>query len=178
MDVGFGSQPLLQPIPLLKNSDKVYPSVPGAEVRLVYRPIACNSDPTQSLWVAELRNKSNPSVWSGAYCFSELEWLPEDFEIINYRTSNDPACWFTHRLVLVRTLVDEETRTKPTGTVILNGNVIERRLGESKKEVVVDAKTEQERIVGLKTWFDVVLLPEEERGIGGMASALTAPFEV
>lgn len=179
VDVGFGSQSAVHPLPLIKEGagDRVYKSVPGAEVRLVYRPIASNTDSSQSLWVLETRNKTNPA-WVGGYCFSELEWLPADFEIINYRTSQDPRSWFTHRLVLLKILLDEETRTEPVGTVILSGNVIERRLGEAKKEVVLEAKTENERIIGLRTWFGVVLLPEEERGIVGMASEIRGPPEV
>ncbi|KIX03370.1 uncharacterized protein Z518_06922 [Rhinocladiella mackenziei CBS 650.93] len=175
VDVGFGSQSPIHPLPLDKDPDLVYPSVPGAEVRLAYRPIAPNTDSSQCLWVLETRNKSHPH-WAGGYCFTELEWLPEDFEIINYRTSQDPQSWFTHRLVLLKPLLDEETKTKPIGTVILSGNVIERRIGEGKKEVVVDAKSEKERIVGLRTWFDVVLYPEEERGIAGMPSEIREAF--
>ncbi|EXJ82761.1 hypothetical protein A1O3_06576 [Capronia epimyces CBS 606.96] len=175
VDVGFGSQSAVRPLPLIKGSDAVYKSVPGAEVRLVYRPIAPNTDSSQFLWVLETRNTTNPA-WAGGFCFSELEWLPADFEIINYRTSQDPRSWFTHRLVLVKTLVDDETRTKPLGTVILSGNVIERRLGEAAKEVVVEAKTEHERIIALKTWFGIALLPEEERGIAGRATEICSPF--
>ena len=36
--------------------------------------------------------------------------------------------------------MDEETRTKATGTVILSGEKIERRIGEARKEVLLDAK--------------------------------------
>jgi len=47
-----------------------------------------------------------------------------------------------------------------------------------KKEVVVDAKTENDRTTGLRTWFGVVLLPEEERGIAGTASEIRPYGEV
>ncbi|OCT47337.1 N-acetyltransferase family protein [Cladophialophora carrionii] len=174
VDVGFGSTSPLHPIPLDHTSTKVYNSVPGAEIRLLYRPIASNTDQSQRLWVLESRNKSHPQ-WQGCYCFDTLEWLPADFEIINYRTSQDPASWFTHRLVLVRILVDEETRTKATGTVILGGEKIERRLGEAPKEVVMEAKSESERVEGLKTWFGIVLNPNEVRGIRGTATEIRKP---
>ncbi|KIW66209.1 hypothetical protein PV04_08409 [Phialophora macrospora] len=177
VDVGFGSTSPLHPIPLDQTSTKVYNSVPGAEIRLVYRPIASNTDQSQYLWVLESRNKSHPQ-WQGCYCFDTLEWLPSDFEIINYRTSQDPASWFTHRLVLVRILVDEDTKTKATGTVILGGEKIERRLGDAKKEVVMDAKSEEERVEGLKTWFGIVLNPDEVRGIKGTATEIRKPPSV
>ncbi|KIW18404.1 hypothetical protein PV08_02692 [Exophiala spinifera] len=186
-DVGFGSQPLIDAIPLIKPTREdcsdapIYPSVPGAECRLVYRPIAPNTDQSQRLWVFETRNKSKPE-WAAGYCFSELEWLPGDFEIINYRTSMDPTSWFTHRIVLAKILVDEK-REKPTGTITMSGEKIERRLaveygGKGSKEVVVDAKTEKDRVMGLRTWFGIVLHPDEERGIKGMASEIAEPFNV
>ncbi|KAJ9610815.1 hypothetical protein H2200_005592 [Cladophialophora chaetospira] len=171
VDVGFGSTNPLFPIPIEHSSTKVYETVPGAELRFVQRPIASNTDQSQRMWVLESRNKSHPQ-WSGCYCFADLEWLPSDFEIINYRTSRDPKSWFTHRLVLVKVLVDDETRSKATGTVILTGNKIERRIGEGDKEVVLEAKTEKERVEGLKKWFGVVLSPDEERGIRGTAAEI------
>lgn len=76
--------------------------------------------------------------------------------------------------MLLRVLVDEETRTKATGTVVLSGHRIERRVGEGEKEVLVDATTEKERVDGLRRWFGVNLLPEEERGIAGTASEIKA----
>lgn len=178
VDVGFGSQSPLNPIPLDPTpTPMLHASVPGVEVRLIHRPIASNTDATQKLWVLETRNTTHPD-WTAGYCFADVEWLPADFDIINYRTSQDPRSWFTHRLVLVKTLVDEETRTKPLGTVTLMGDVIERRIGTGKKEVVVQAKSEKERVLALRTWFGVVLLPEEERGISGMASEVRKPQNV
>ena len=138
-----------------------------------------DTDQTQKLWVLESRVKTHP-VWQGCYCFDTLEWLPNDFEIINYRTSQDRASWFTHRLILVRILVDEETRTKPTGTIILNGDKFERRSGESgeTKEVVLEAKSEKERVEGLRKWFGIHLTPDEERGIRGTVAEITNPPRV
>lgn len=188
VDVGFGSVTPLHPIPLDNSlSDKVYHSVPGAELRLVHRPIASNTDASQRLWVLESRTTTN-SKWAGCYCFDVLEWLPSDFAIINYRTSQDPTSWFTHRLVMAKVLVDEQTRTKATGTVVLNGSVFERRVVPSDresgnheagpKEVVLEAKTEKERVEGLKKWFGITLDGDEARGIIGRASEISAPFSV
>ncbi|KIX99798.1 uncharacterized protein Z520_04434 [Fonsecaea multimorphosa CBS 102226] len=177
VDVGFGSTSPVHAIPLDYDNPGPYESVPGAQVRLVYRPIASNTDQSQKLWVLETRNKTEQK-WQGGYCFADLEWLPMDFEIINYRTSQDPASWFTHRLVLVRILVDEETRTKARGTVILSGTVFERRIDGGPKEVVLDAKSEKERVQGLKTWFGIELTPDEQRGISGTAAEIQKPFSV
>jgi arylamine N-acetyltransferase len=167
----------LHPIPIsLDAQDNIYNSVPGAYLRLQYRSIASNTT-SQKLWVLEQRTGTH-TTWQGGYCFDLLEWLPSDFAIINYRTSQDRASWFTHQLVLVKILVDEETRTKALGTMILSNQKFERRLSQADKEVVLEAKTEQERIDGLKKWFGIVLSPAEQRGIRGTAAEITKPPSV
>ena len=107
------------------------------------------------------------------YCFTEFEWLPQDFEIINYRTSKDPKSWFTYKLALARTLIDEETRTKAIGMITLTERKVARRIGTGEKEVLVEAKSEAERVQALRQWFGIVLTPEEERGIRSMPSEIT-----
>lgn len=145
--------------------------MPGSFVRLVHRAIAPNTT-SQHVWVLELKNTTT-NQWSAGYCFTEFEWLPQDFEILNYRTSRDPKSWFTYKLVLVRTLIDDETRTRPVGTIILTGAKVERRIGTGKKEVLVEAKSEAERVRALEQWFGVVLRPDEVRGIQSMPTEIT-----
>jgi len=122
--------------------------------------------------VLELKNTTT-NKWSGGYCFTEFEWLPQDFEIINYRTSKDPKSWFTYKLALARTLIDEETRTKAIGMITLTERKVARRIGTGEKEVLVEAKSEAERVQALRQWFGIVLTPEEERGIRSMPSEIT-----
>ena len=160
----------MHPIPLTKGLEQAHESVPGSFARLVNRPIASNTT-DQNVWVLELKNATT-DTWSGGYCFTEVEWLPQDFEILNYRTSKDHKSWFTYRLVLVRTLIDEETRTKAIGTIILMENKVERRLNGGNKEILVEAKNEAERVQALRQWFGIILLPEEERGIRAMPSEI------
>lgn len=162
----------MHPIPLTKGSDEEHEAVPGSFVRLVHRYIAPNTT-NHKVWVLEIKNTTT-NKWSGGYCFTEFEWLPQDFEIINYRTSRDPKSWFTYKLVLVRMLIDEETRTKAIGSIILTGNKVERRLGTGKKEVLVEAKSEAERVQALRQWFGIILLPEEERGIHAMPTEISS----
>lgn len=145
--------------------------MPGSFVRLVHRHIAPNTTGHKA-WVLELKNTTT-NKWSGGYCFTEFEWLPQDFEIINYRTSKDPKSWFTYKLALARTLIDEETRTKAIGMITLTERKVARRIGTGEKEVLVEAKSEAERVQALRQWFGIVLTPEEERGIRSMPSEIT-----
>lgn len=104
------------------------------------------------------------------YCFSELEFIPNDFEVMNFRTSSSRASWFTYRFVLNSIILDKET-DEPIGAVILVGGEVKRRL-QGISEVVETCKNETERIQALKRWFDIDLRDEEIRGIQGMASDL------
>jgi len=152
---------------------------PGREQRLVKRNIAPNTDPTQKLWVIETRSTATTtttaSPWRAGYCFTELEWLPEDFAIINYRTSHDPQSWFTHKLVLAKALLDEK-QEMPIGSLVLVGGEITRRVHGQPKETVASCRTEKERVEALKTWFGIELNPDEQRGILGTAAELREPM--
>lgn len=163
----------LHPIPLDKTTSQSYQTTPGSSVRLVHRNIASYTT-DQRVWVLELSNAST-NAWSGAYCFTEVEWLPQDFEIINFNTSQSPKSWFTYRIILVKLVIDEETRTKALGLIMLLDQKFERRLADGKREVLLDAKTEAERVQGLRQWFGVVLRAEEERGIQALASEVRGP---
>src|SRR5271156_3717037 len=117
VDVGFGNFGAIGPI-LLEEGVQV-PCVPGAEARLVYRAIA-NYTTDQKLWVLEIRNAMS-NVWAAGYCFSELEFLPQDFELVNYRTYNDPTSHFTYQLIVTKVLLDEQGGEEAVGTVTLIG---------------------------------------------------------
>ncbi|KIV94803.1 hypothetical protein PV10_02535 [Exophiala mesophila] len=170
VDVGLGGGCPVHPIPLDKSTSQSYDTTPGSSVRVVRRNIASHTT-DQQVWVLELSNTTT-NTWSAAYCFTEVEWLPQDFEIINFNTSQSPRSWFTYRVILVRLVIDEETRTKALGSIMLMDHKFERRLGDGKKELLLEAKTEEERVQGLRQWFGIILRPEEERGIRALASEI------
>lgn len=159
----------VSPVPLENGATRS--GAPGAEVRLVRKPIAQNEDPSQQLWVLEMRNSTN-NEWANAYCFTELEWLPEDFTAINYHTSQNPRSWFTYRLVLSQTLLDEK-QERAVGTIVMVNNDISRRMDpNSPKETLATCRTEEERVQAIEKWFGIKLLPEERRGIIGMVTEI------
>lgn len=172
VDVGFASQGACQPIPLREGA--TVQCVPGLEGRLVYRPIAPNTVKTQKMWVYEIRNATD-RVWIPAYCFSELEFLPEDFVNINYRTSQDPQSWLTYRLVVTRVILDEKLK-KPVGTVVMIGAEVTQRLGDGASVTVASCATEADRLAALDKWFSVKLRPHEANGIVGMPTEIHPPL--
>jgi arylamine N-acetyltransferase len=178
VDVGFGSQGSLTPL-LLKEGE-MREGVPGNWVRLSRRCIAQNTS-GQVMWVLETRNES-VGVWKAGYCFSELEFLEEDFRNLNYRTHRDPTSWFTYTLVVTRVLLGGEEDAgegaggRAVGTVTLVNGSVNRRIGGGKSEVLQEFKSEGERVLALEKWFGVKLREDEMNGIVGMATHIRQPM--
>jgi hypothetical protein len=53
------------------------------EIRLRYENIESNADPGQRLWVYQVKNHEG-DFWKDCYCFTELEFLPQDFSVMSY----------------------------------------------------------------------------------------------
>jgi len=191
----------------------------NTHIRLIHRALTEDEastarkqdDSTQALWVYEMR-KGNSSavlsgggagtegsatskdqeqegVWEAQYAFSTLEFLPQDFEIMNLYTSTSPRIWFTQKIVCTRFLLEGENGSclpnetgdekekqlvdgKIVGQMILNQDVVKRRIGD-RSEVVEEVKTEEDRVQALRKWFGIRLTEGEKRGIRGMVSQLS-----
>lgn len=177
------------------------------------------ADATQAVWVYEMRKgnstavlsgggagtegsatskhleQEGDSVWEAQYAFSTLEFLPQDFEIMNLYTSTSPRIWFTQKIVCTRFLLEGEDGSclpdettvqegdeaekekwlidgKIVGQMILNQDVVKRRISD-RSEVVEEIKTEEERARALEKWFGIRLTEGEKRGIRGMVSQLS-----
>ncbi len=172
VDVGFGTLGATQPIQL--KDGEVVPSVPTSRGRLVYKHIAPCTDSSQRMWVFEVQS-SPGSSWTPQYCFSELEFLPQDFAVVNYRTSQSRTSWFTQRLVLTKLILDAE-RTRPVGSLTLSSNELKQRL-YGRSETLVTCKTEEERVNVLERYFDAELRLDEVRGIQGLPSEIKPSWE-
>lgn len=191
----------------------------NTHIRLVHRSLTEDEAPTarkqgdttQALWVYEMR-KGNSSavlsgggagtegaatskdqeqegVWEPQYAFSTLEFLPQDFEIMNLYTSTSPRIWFTQKIVCTRFLLEGEDGSclpdeigdkdekrlvdgKIVGQMILNQDVVKRRIGD-RSDVVEEGKTEEERVRALRKWFGIRLTEGEKKGIRGLVSQLS-----
>ena len=167
VDVGFGTSTAIQPIHL-KDGEMV-PNVPPYQSRLMYKPIAPFTDSDQRMWIFEVRSGPESS-WTAQYCFSELEFLPEDFAQMNYYTSQSPDSWFTRILVLTKFLLDKH-QNKPVGNLTLSSNKLKRRL-HGQSETLMTCATEEERVDILKEHFGVELRPDEIESIHGLPSRI------
>ncbi|GLB08832.1 N-terminal acetyltransferase [Aspergillus tubingensis] len=159
VDVGFGSNGPHHPIPLVQ--DYEFHNVGEQSGRLVNGPIAQHTSRSQSLWQYEFRNGG--SNWIPAYCFTEMEFLPEDFTIINYYMSTSRESWFTSHVVCVRMLLNEDG-DKIVGDVTLFNDTLKERLGATSKELEKFASDEQ-RVLALERVFEIHISEADRESI-------------
>lgn len=166
LDVGFGGNGPVRPL-LLDAEHSQTQGIAPAQSRLVKRNIPQNSDPHQKLWIYEHRNDPQ-SKWLPMYCFTELEFLPQDYEVMNFFTSQSRKTFFTYKVVVVRMIMEEG---EVVGTVILTDRELKRRT-RGETEHLKTCTTEGERLMALREWFGIELNDHEKAGIKGMVTEL------
>ena len=125
VDVGFGGDGATKPLPLI--SGHVEQNLGPQEIRLIYSTISQQADQSKKVWIYQYRNGADKD-WNSFYCFPEVEFLPQDFEIMNYFTStNSGAMNFQTKIVLiVRFLREGEIIV---GKIMLVDGVVKKNLG-------------------------------------------------
>ncbi|KAJ5752254.1 hypothetical protein N7520_009171 [Penicillium odoratum] len=159
IDVGFGSNGPHQPLPLIDGFEAH--NVGDQTIRLIYGPIAQHTRAGQFLWQYEICNAGK--AWIPAYCFTEMEFLPEDFTIINYYTSTSPDSWFVQQVLCVRMILDDGGG-KLIGDLTLFDNTLKRRLGATS-EVLQTFASEEERVAALEKFFNISISKADQESI-------------
>jgi arylamine N-acetyltransferase len=172
VDVGFGTSGAVQPV--LLEHGQIVQNVPTSQGRLVHRPIAENTDSSQSLWIFEVQN-SPESPWTPQYCFTQVEFLPQDFMVMNLSTSQSRTSWFPQRFVLTKVILDRG-HERAIGNLTLFHDELKQRLN-GRSDMLVTCRTEQQRVMVLEEYFGVKLRADEIRGIQGLPSEIIQPWE-
>lgn len=159
IDVGFGSNGPHKPIPLTQ--DYEFHNTGDLHGRLIHGPITQHTRKGQQLWQYEIR--IGDGAWTPAYCFTEVEFLPEDFTIMNYFMSTNRASWFTFHVVCVRMLLDEEGE-KVVGDLTLFNDTVKRRLGATS-EVLQSFTSDEERVAALQKYFQITISQADKESI-------------
>ena len=167
VDVGFGGNGPITPMPL-DRSGPVQKHIAPATARLQYRNIPGNTDPEQRLWIYEHRIDDN-SDFQITYCFTELEFLPSDYAMMNYFTSTSRRTFFTRVIVGVKNLLGDDGELE--GALILGNNDIKWRV-HGKTERQIKFETEEDRIRALEEHFGIKLSAAEREGIRGLPSQI------
>lgn len=166
VDVGFGGDGATAPI-LLENGT-VNPRISPSEMRLVKSALPEHTDRAQEVWIYQVCSSSG-TAWSPIYSFTETEFFPQDYEMMNYWTSTSRQSFFTYAILLAMMLMDSDGRMVGSVTM-MNGEAKRRIWGQ-----VTEARTcrsEKDRLEVLKEWFAIVLTEEEQRAIKGTVTEL------
>ncbi|RMZ82645.1 hypothetical protein DV738_g1642, partial [Chaetothyriales sp. CBS 135597] len=188
VDVGIGAQSAIEPLPL-KEGGKAK-GLPGVTQRLVRRRISPFTTRDQTMWVIQMYlaqeqedggpgseakqqdREGDDANWLNMCCFDEHEWLPQDFEIANYRTSQHPRSMFAYKVLATKPVLSEDGEDVVALNILVNDEVSRRTGSYGKKEILRKCKTEAERVDALARWFEVKLTSEEIAGIRGRVSEI------
>ena len=153
-------------MPLTKQST-VIQNIGTQEIRLLYGSMPGLVEDHENLWTFQFRN-SVDKPWRCGFGFYETEYFQRDFEISSFYCSQNPACFLTFNLLVIRFLRDEG---EVYGKVILEQNKLKENLG-GKSVLVQICETEIERQKVLFDRFGIDLTEEERAGIAGKSTAL------
>lgn len=167
VDVGFGTNGPIQPMKL-DRSGTIQEHIRPATCRLQWANISANTDPDQRLWVYEHRIHEG-SEFRTTYCFTELEFLPSDYSVLNYYTSTSPAIFFTRVVVGEKKILGENGDI--IGHLILGNNDLKWRI-DGAKEREVKFATEDDRVRALEEHFGIKLSQVERDSIAGLSSEI------
>ncbi|KAK4958911.1 hypothetical protein LTR10_003708 [Elasticomyces elasticus] len=179
VDVGNGPMGPNIPYPLQDGYE--CESIAPRRIRLQWRSIpehaAAKDEDAQKLWCYDAcfqpKGTSSSSKlvsegeWVPVYCFTETEFLPQDYEMMSYFTSNNPKSFFTSMVLCIKMEMDE-AEEKIVGDVTLGGDKVRRTRGPNvggKKKVLRELNTEKERVEALKEFLGVELTQEESENI-------------
>lgn len=164
-DVGMGAMGPNVPYPLQNGFETT--SIAPRRIRLQSRAIAESyGDHSNKLWCYDVCHNpadDGASVWVPTYCFTETEFLPQDYEIMSWFTSTHPRSFFTRHVTSTRMIMDD-ARENIIGNVTLFDATIQKSTG-SDRQVIRECSTENERVVALKELFDIDLTDEEKEGM-------------
>lgn len=185
VDVGFGSNGSVHPVPLENN--RIFTTVSPVRGKLEYKSLSQHTDQaSQRIWVYSTQeNQSAP--WKEMYCFAaNMEFFPADFEVMNLSTMTSPQSFFVQTVMCMWLLlnddshndIDDEDDKKerqpgpgPIGVLILHKDYVKRRIG-GKSEIIEHFESEEQRVEALERYFGIVLTRKEREAIRGLPSEL------
>ncbi|KAH6633336.1 arylamine N-acetyltransferase 1 [Boeremia exigua] len=167
IDVGFGSNGPVMPMPL-DRSGVIREHIKPAAARLQWRNIPGNTDPNQRLWVYEHRPGAE-SDFTLMYCFTELEFQPTDYTLMNYFTSTSKHIFFTRAIVLEKKILDDAGEL--VGQLIMSDRDLKWRI-YGKKEKQIEFNSEEDRLGALEEHLGIHFGEMERIGIRGLPSEI------
>lgn len=168
VDVGFGSDGPITPI--LLTAQESIPWLESGKMRLVTSRLPANTYSDQASWILQTKYSQDQTNWKTLYSFTELEFLPQDFEVMNFFISQNRRCTFNHHIMALRFLSGAHPASI-VGTMSLYDNKMTKRI-QGVKELEIEFKSEQERATAFEEYFDMKFTSEEVEGIVGRSAHL------
>ncbi|TGJ82789.1 hypothetical protein E0Z10_g5970 [Xylaria hypoxylon] len=175
VDIAFGGDCATLPMPLVDGL--AHQNIGAQQIRLVrdWIPTQLKRTEESKLWIYEYRNGADKE-WNPFYCFTLVEFMPNDWEVVNAFASTSPKSWQTRTVITIKFL----RRTREDGSGggeeiygkrMLVNDVIKENLG-GRTTVIHECKTDEERVAALEKYFDLRLTEEERSAIHGWIAAL------
>lgn len=171
VDVGMGSMGPNLPMPLRDGFETT--SIAPRLLRLQLRSIAESyatkfvySTGQPKMWCFDVCYNPVEDAkmeWVPVYCFTETEFLPQDYEVMSWFTSTNPRSFFTRYVTCTKMLMDEDGE-KIVGNITLFKETVRETIGANRK-VIKQCETENERLQALAEIFNVHLTDEEKKSI-------------
>jgi arylamine N-acetyltransferase len=171
VDVGMGAMGPNLPYPLRDGFETT--SIAPRKIRLQLRSIAesyaklsSSSAGSPKMWCYDLCYEpvgSTEDKWVPVYCFTETEFLPQDYQMISWFTSTHATSFFTRNVTCTKMIMDE-AKEKIVGNVTLFGDTIRESIG-SQRRVLKECTTEDERVQALSEIFNITLADHEKNAI-------------
>lgn len=169
--------------PLPVEDGLVATQITPAQMRISYETLSQHLDKTQKVWVYSYRFNSTAD-WMPVYCFTDVEFFPEDIAAMNFEPWLDKQTFFTHKVVCVRFGTNNERSEAPgspdtttleaaeiDSTLTVNHDVFKwRRNG--KKVIELQLKNEEERVDVFRHYFGIELSEEDQESILGTAAQI------
>ncbi|KAH9816345.1 arylamine n-acetyltransferase [Teratosphaeria destructans] len=171
VDVGMGAMGpnIVYPLEDGYEAESIAPRRIRLQRRCIPEHAAEQEEDAQKLWCFDVCFKpdisdSSKNEWVPTYCFTETEFLPQDYEMMSWWTSTSPKSFFTYVLLCTKMIQDEESE-KIIGDVSLVGNSVKRKTAPGQRDVIRELRSEQVRIKAIKDIFGIELTPEEQAAI-------------
>lgn len=173
IDVGFGGNSLTFPVPL-ENGYIGLNARPNNRIQLALVQVppqmqSKSKKKQQPLWVYSVQTTVD-GPWVPGYCFSETEFFPKDFEVMNFWTSKNPKSWFTRHIMCVKFIMDKENEEIIGKIVLLDREIKEIRNGTLRR--VEKFTSEDDRIEAMEKYLRIRLSSKEKCGITDMATMI------
>ena len=109
VDAGFGGHGPCRPMPLEPETEGgiVREGVAPQQLKLEYKRLPRHTDPEQRVWVYSYRERAG-ARWIEAYCFTELEFFADDFEVMNLDTMTRRESYFVQTVIAQRFVLEGE----------------------------------------------------------------------